>query len=482
VRALSSKTVPSIWYTLNDQFIGKKLTSKRFEILLSVSRGARRKLGAQIEDKMRRGIREGQLVSGTVLPSTRDLSAQLGVSRPVVVDAYAQLAAEGYVILRQGALPRVAASSAPSRARPARQTPPPIRMRFDFRPGIPDLSAFPHSAWLRAARKAMDKMSRADLDYRAPHGCEVLRRTLAEYLGRVRGVVADPDQIVVTSGFAQARSLFCRAVRSRGAKRVALEDPSYTERDAITEAGLSLAPVPIDAEGIRVDILAKSRSDVVIVTPSHQFPTGVVLSAGRRVQLVEDDYDAEYRYDRAPVGALQGLEPNHVAYAGTVSKTLAPALRIGWLVVPWSLLSAMQREQLLADQGCPRIGQHVLAELMTSGEFDRHLRRMRARYRERRDALIEVLADELPDARITGIAAGLHATVELDREDDEAEVLAELRRQGIEVDTLSRHWLGAQSGPPTLLLGYANSSKSAVRRGARELGRAVRRVRAARMK
>jgi GntR family transcriptional regulator / MocR family aminotransferase len=462
----------------------RKLTSRPTELLLSVSRGVGRRLGLQIEDQVRRGIRAGQMAPGSVLPSTRDLAAQLGVSRPVVVEAYAQLAAEGYLTLRPGALPRVAASAIPKRTPPVAPATPSRRFRFDFRPGLPDLSAFPRAAWLRATRRAMDRMPRRALGYEAPHGCEELRRALAEYLGRVRGVVADPEQIVVTSGFAQARVLICRAARFVGTRVLALENPSYTERSAVTDTGLELVGVPIDREGIRVDLLAESAAGGVIVTPAHQFPTGVVLGAGRRAKLLdwlregnrfalEDDYDAEYRYDRAPVGALQGLDPEHVVYAGTASKTLAPALRLGWLVVPWRLLPVVRREQLSIDQGCSRIDQHTLAEFISGGDFDRHLRRMRTLYRARRDIVVESLRRELPNARVTGIAAGLHAVVELSVRARNGAILEALLAEGVGVEPMTSHWLGRPRGPLTLLLGYGNSSEKALNEGIRRIGQVV---------
>jgi GntR family transcriptional regulator/MocR family aminotransferase len=222
-----------------------------------------------------------------------------------------------------------------------------------------------------------------------------------------------------------------------------------------------------------------------MLTPAHQFPTGVVLTGERRVQLlawlrrrdaiaIEDDYDAEFRYDRAPVGALQGLDPDRIVYAGTASKTLAPALRMGWLVVPHRLLAAVQTEQSVADYGCPRIDQHTLAEFIGSGEFDRHLRRMRARYRERRDALLAALARELPDAEVAGIAAGLHATVRLPAGHDEPAIRAEARRRGIALEFMSEHYVGRRRGPATLLLGYGRNPESTLRAGVRALAAAIR--------
>src|SRR6202453_402432 len=376
-------------------------TSQPLELLLSVSRDSSRTLGAQIEDQLRQTIRDGALRPGARVPSTRDLARQLGVSRRVVVDAYAQLGAEGYLSLRQGARPRVSdAAAAASEARAGAASASPTA-RFDFRPSAPDVSTFPRAEWLRSLRRALATMTDADLGYGDPRGVEVLRHALADYLGRVRGVVADPDHIVITSGYTQGLGVVCHALAAGGAQRIALEDPSNPEDRLIAaRAGLEPVLIGVDKAGTRIDELECADADAVVLTPAHQHPTGVVLSGERRTALlawlrasdaiaIEDDYDAEYRYDRAAIGALQGLDPDRVIYAGSASKTLAPALRIGWLVVPPSLLEAVGDEKLLADRGSARIEQYALADFLTRGELDRHLRRMRARYRSRRDALID---------------------------------------------------------------------------------------------
>jgi GntR family transcriptional regulator/MocR family aminotransferase len=366
----------------------------------------------------------------------------------------------------------------------SRAEPPP---RIDFTPAVPDLAAFPRTVWLRATREALATMPDDDLGYREPHGCDVLRRALAEYLGRARGVLADPARIIVTSGFAQGRALFCRALRASGAKRIAVEDPSYSEWEPIRRAGLEILPVPVDEDGIRVDALARTNADAVMVTPAHQAPTGVVLSGERRTALLtwlrarravalEDDYDAEFRYDRSPVGALQGMEPEHVVYAGTASKTLSPALRLGWLVVPRHLQNAVQAEQLVADFGVSRIEQHALAWFLAHGELDRHLRRMRARYRARRDTLVRALAAEIPEATVHGIAAGLHATVRLPKRYDERAIHEEARRQGIAIGVLGDYRIRPRRTLPTILLGYARCAEPTIEAGVRDLARVIRKA------
>jgi len=465
--------------------MSKNETSSTCEVLISLERGAGARLGAQIEGQLRSGIRSGQLRAGAQMPSTRDLARQLDVSRRLVVDAYAQLAAEGYLTLRQGARPRVNAACVPPVASDAA----PLddgdgwRPRFDFQPSAPDVAPFPRTAWLRSLRAAIGTMTDAELGYGDPCGVPALRAALADYLGRVRGVVAGTDRVVITSGYSQGLSLVCRVLADRGARRIALEHPCDPEYHVIVaRAGLEPVAVPVDDDGLRVDLLRAARVDAVVVTPAHQSPTGAVLARERRTALlawlretgaiaIEDDYDAEYRYDRAAVGALQGLEPEHVVYAGTASKTLAPGLRIGWLVAPAALVTALRQEKRLSDRGTSHIDQRAFADFLERGELDRHLRRMRQLYRGRRDALVGALAEALPDARVRGIAAGMHVMVELPAGDDEAAIRAEARRRRIRFETLADYGVG--EGPPVLMLGYGQIAEPAIPAGIRELADAV---------
>jgi GntR family transcriptional regulator/MocR family aminotransferase len=427
------------------------------------------------------------LRAGTPLPSTRDLARQLGISRRVVVDAYGQLTAEGYLAVRQGARPVVAAPAVG--AAPEPPTPPerPAEIRFDFRPSMPDVTTFPRAAWARCLRNAAAAITDADLGYGDPRGVEPLREALAGYLGRVRGVVGDVENVVVTTGYTQGLAIVCRALAESGARRIGLESPADPEYGLIARrAGLEPVPVAVDDDGIRVDALERAAVDAVAVTPAHQHPTGAVLSSERRNALVgwlrdrdtiavEDDYDAEYRYDRAAVGAVQGLEPGRVVYAGSTAKTLAPALRLGWLVVPAPLVAAVRTEKLLADRGTGRIEQLAFAEFLSAGHLDRHRRRMRLRYASRRTALIDALAAEVPGATVRGIAAGLHVTVELPAGVDEAAVRAEARARRIALSTMADY--GAGGGPATLMLGYGHLPEPAVGPGVRALAEAIRAAR-----
>jgi GntR family transcriptional regulator/MocR family aminotransferase len=310
----------------------------------------------------------------------------------------------------------------------------------------------------------------------------------------VRGVLAEPTRVVITNGYSQGQGIVCRALAARGARRIGFENPSHPEqRRVATGAGLEVVPIAVDEAGIRVDDLDRADVDALVLTPAHQHPTGAVLTGERRRDLlawlrrrgdayvIEDDYDAEYRYDRAAVGALQGLEPERIVYAGSASKTLAPALRLGWLVVPPRLLGAVTDQKDLADCGTARIEQHAFAFFLSRGELDRHLRRMRVRYRRRRDLLLAELARTLPEATVRGAAAGLHATVELPDDHDEQAILAQARRRGIDMMTMREFWIPPGLGPPTLLLGYAQIPVPAIPDAVLALAEAVRSTRTARL-
>jgi len=447
------------------------------ELLLTLDRApadgrAPLPLHVQLEEQLRDGIRSGQLLPGTRLPATRELARELGVSRGVVVEAYAQLTAEGYLATRRGAGTVVAAA-----ARPA---PPPVPPRApssapeDFHPGTPDLAGFPRAAWIRSLRTVARDAPDAAYGYVDPVGAPELRTTLARYLGRARGVGAPPEQLVVTTGLTQAIALVARALVRRGARRVVVEDPGFmVHRAVLAHCGLEPVPVAVDAEGLRTDLLDGVAADAALVTPAHQMPLGGVLGPRRRAELldwarragaivIEDDYDAEYRYDRGPVGALQGLAPELVAYAGCASKVLAPGLRIGWLALPPALLDGVRAEKALDDLGTPVLDQLALADFVERGELDRHLRRMRPRYRARRDALVAALAEHLPDWRIGGVAAGLHTVALLPEQVDERSLLARAERRGMLLHGLS--WFRVAPGPPGIVLGYGGSSEPAIAR------------------
>lgn len=399
------------------------------------------------------------------------------------MNAYEQLAAEGFIVLKQGARAQISLQPARGRLPPA-ESPRHYVPRFDFRPAVPDLASFPRRAWLGALRYALADMTHEDFGYVEPHGTAALRAAIAEYLGRVRGVQAHANQIVVTSGFAQARALVCRALAATGATRIAVETPGYSDLTFVRRTGLKVIPIEVDHDGLKVDVLERRSVNAVMITPAHQFPTGAVLSGERRAALLswlrtrngialEDDYDSEFRYDRNPVGALQGLDPERVIYAGTASKTLAPALRLGWLVVPARLLTAIRTELTLADEGVPRIDQHALARLISTGEFDRHLRRMRLVYRNRRNAFLAAIARELPQATTLGISAGLHASIRLPESYSELSIKEAAQLRGIAIGIESEHLADKRQRPPTLLLGYARHADEVIEAGVRELASVI---------
>ena len=386
------------------------------------------------------------------MPATRALAAELAVARNVVTDAYSQLVAEGYLLARQGAATRVA--ELPGLPDPAPPGEDEERWRFDFRSGSPDVALFPRRAWADAVAQALRDVPDARFGYGDPRGAPELRSALAGYLGRVRGVAADPGSIVITSGVAQGLALFCRALRARGVRALGVEEPgSGPVLEQVAAVGLTTTPVRVDADGVDVAALSASPAEALLATPAHQFPTGVALAPERRAQLLawaagrdafvfEDDYDAEYRYDRAPIGALQGLDPARVVYAGSVSKTMAPALRLGWLVVPHELRPAVLHEKANDDRATPLLEQLGLAILIERGELDRHLRRTRPVYRRRRDRLIEALARHAPAARPEGAAAGLHLLLRLPADADEDAVVDRSRTAGIRVTGVAEHSIG----------------------------------------
>lgn len=434
------------------------------ELLLPpVSEGGQR--GRRLERALREAMRDGRLPAGTRLPGTRDLGAQLGLARGTVAAAYTQLRAEGYLTARPGSGTRVADSvAAPVPA--AEPDPSPPEWRFRLTPGLPSLAEFPRRAWLRAVATAAERLPDAALGYPDAAGLPQLRVELAAYLGRVRALAAGAEDLVVTHGTFDALGMVAGSLVAAGHRSIAIEDPSGTDQaELLRDRGLGTVPVPVDGHGLRVDDLARTGCRAVIVTPAHQYPTGVALSAERRRELiawarerdgliVEDDYDAEYRYDRPAAAALQNMDPGRVVYVGSVSKTLAPAVRLGWLAAPAALRPDLVRRKWLASRGCGVFEQSGFAELLRGGGYDRHLRRTRLVYRRRRDALVEAVARHLPEAALQGLDAGLHLLLVLPEGGDDAAVARAAARSQIRVSPLS-DYLHAREAPPALVLGFA---------------------------
>jgi len=448
---------------------------------LTLDRSPGETLRAALERTLREAIRAGALREGVRLPSSRALAQALEVSRGVVSDAYGQLEAQGFLVTRPRAAPVVAGverSEAPRRE-PEEPTRAP---RYDLTPTTPDVTLFPLRRWLAAAQEVARRASSATLDYREPRGELALREALANHLGRTRGVIADPEQIVVVQGTAQGVYLLLRILSARGATRVAVEDPSHTtQHERIRSFGFELVAQPVDDGGM---VVAGLDADAVLVTPAHQFPIGSVLSGERRRQLldwsratggliVEDDYDAEFRYDREPVRALQGLSPQQVVQLGTVSKTLAPALRLGWLVAPPELADDAARGKRLLDDFSPALDQLTLAELLTRGDYDRHVRRARATYKKRRDRLLSALIKHLPELKVDGVAAGVHVLLRLPPGVSDRTIADAASNEGIAVPPLSAFQI-RPSDQAGLVIGYGRLHESAVGPATRALAKLVR--------
>jgi GntR family transcriptional regulator / MocR family aminotransferase len=453
---------------------------------------------ASLEAQLREAVRSGRLAPGLRLPSSRSLAADLGVARNTVADVYGQLVAEGWLVARQGSVTRVAGRAAAAETGPAPEEAG-RRPRYDLRPGSPDVAAFPRSRWLAAARRALNSAP-AEAFGNAPdaRGRPELHQALAGYLARARGVRVTPDRIVVCSGFTQGLGLICQVLRGRGAATLAVEAYGLAHLRGIAAGhGLRLRMLPVDdggavldgpgavpggvparagglADAGRVaDVGGLDGADAALLTPAHQFPLGGVLGPRRRAQaiewaaqtgglLIEDDYDGEFRYDRQPVGAMQAHAPEHVIYAGTASKSLAPGLRLGWLVVPAHLVDEVAAAKARTDRHSSSFDQLTLAEFLNSGAYDRQVRRSRLAYRQRRDHLAAAVRRQVPQARVTGIAAGLHARLELPPGRDEDEIVAraaarhDLALEGFRVYC-------AEPGPhrPALVIGYATPPEHA---------------------
>ena len=454
------------------------------EILVAVDRAAGR-LVEQLVAGLRDGIRAGRIAGGTTLPPSRQLAAELRLSRGIVVEAYQQLVAEGYLLSRAGAGTWVASghtvgqSAATPEAEAAAAEP-----EFDLTPGRPDLAAFPRTAWVTALRRVLSDLPHADLGYGDPGGVPRFRAEIAGYLRRVRAADAGPDRVVAINGSAQGIALGLQALYERGHRVLAVEDPSADRpRGMMAASGMTLVGVPVDDAGLVVSELRRTDATVVFAGPAHQYPTGVVLAPSRRAELIawaravdgtilEDDYDAEFRYDREPVGCLQGMAPDRVLYLGTTSKSLAPALRLGWAVAPPELGARMRELRRDSDLGGSVLDHLTMAHLIAQGAYDRHLRTVRRRYRQRRDALLSALAEELPQWKVRGVAAGLHALIDLPPGSDETALAAAAEAHGVRVQPLGP--LRFAPGPPGLVLGYAGMAPGRLAEAARRLGAAAR--------
>ncbi|MFE4457104.1 PLP-dependent aminotransferase family protein [Nocardia tengchongensis] len=463
--------MPDYWSTLD------------VDLHLPVDPGTGRRNG--LEHALRDAIRDGRLHAGTRLPSTRTLAMELGLSRGTVSAAYDQLIAEGHLVAKQGSGTHVAHTAATIELSTTSDHGPtaPARMRHNLRAGSPDLSRFPTAAWLRASRCALDRAPSEAFGYGDPCGRIELRSALAEYLGRTRGVLATPEQIIITTGVQQALSLVGGVLSQSKMPVMAMEDPYIPLfRDAVRISGPAVVPLPVDEDGAQVDLLTTNDFDGVgaaVVTPSHQFPIGSTLSPSRRQALaawaraghlvIEDDYDGEFRYDRQPVGAVQGIAPENVIYIGSASKTLGPGLRLAWMVLPSRWVGAITEAKQLADRHSETLGQLTLAEMITSHAYDRHVRSSRLRYRKRRDLLAERLKPRggrpLTGFALGGIAAGLHALIRLEPAGlSENEVLTRAAEYSLAINGLSGMWLSPNQNehrPQAIVIGFGSPTDGA---------------------
>ncbi|MFF1678018.1 PLP-dependent aminotransferase family protein [Streptomyces sp. NPDC058256] len=456
-----------------------------WELFLPAASAPARARGRTLQEALRESVRSGRLAPGTRLPASRELAADLGVSRGLVTEAYEQLTAEGY--LRSGRGAGTWVGDAVRAARPGVRdlAPRAADTRADFVPGTPDLSLFPRAAWTAAQRGVLAELPHHALGYPDPRGLPRLRTALAELLSRRRGVVADPERIVVVSGVAQAMTLLGFVLHARGVRDVGVEDPGSPEHGSLyASAGVGTVPLPLDEEGLATGPLEASGVRAVMTTPAHQFPLGIAYSARRRAELldwarsvdglvIEDDYDGDFRYDRAPVGALQGLDPEHVAYTGSVSKSLAPGLRLGWLLVPASLAEEAVERKRTMDLGNPVVDQALLARFIERGDYDRQLRRCQRAYRERRDTLVSALEEHFPGTEVSGIAAGLHVIAALpERYGPRDHFLERATAAGVAVRPLAHYGETVDDGV-RLVLGYAHLSPARIRDGVRLMAEAT---------
>ncbi|MGW0908980.1 MocR-like pyridoxine biosynthesis transcription factor PdxR [Streptomyces sp. NPDC002853] len=463
---------------------GRAPGTAAWELLLPAAAAPARSRGRSLQSALREAVRSGRLASGTRLPSSRELAADLGVSRGLVTEAYEQLTAEGYLRSDRGSGTWVGGAARKAAPGARDLAPREVHARVDFIAGTPDLSLFPRAAWAAAHRGVLAELPHHVLGYPDPRGLPRLRTALAELLVRRRGVVADPEAIVVCSGVAQAMALVGFVLHARGVRAVGVEDPGSPQHgELFASADVATVPVPLDDEGVVTGVLRERGLRAVVTTPAHQFPLGIGYSAARRAELldwaravdglvIEDDYDGDFRYDRAPVGALQGLDPGHVAYTGSVSKSLAPGLRLGWLLVPESMTDEVVARKRMMDLGNPVLDQALLARFVERGDYDRQLRRCQRAYRERRDALVAALDEHFPGTEVSGIAAGLHVIARLPgQRGSRADFLRRAAAAGVAVRSLSDYGTADGLGV-RLVLGYAHLTPARIAEGVRLLAEA----------
>jgi GntR family transcriptional regulator / MocR family aminotransferase len=462
---------------------------RAFNLFLDIDRSCARGLGRQIEDQLRIAIRSGKLQPGRELPSTRALAHDLSISRGVVVRAYAQLAAEGYLELCRGRAPSLRdprTGSPVAAAMGGSGTKASVRKaRYDLRPHMPDAGLFPRRAWLRSLHHAVTSAANADLNYSNERGLAQLRSEVAAYLGRARGIAAEPEQIIITAGCTHSLSLIMRLLARKGVSRIGLENPSDGLLRTIAEhAGVTPIGVSLDRDGILVGELEAAAVPAVIVSAGHQFPGGSILTPARQAALVrwanavggliiEDEYDAALRPDWTPISARDELRCDRIVYLGSTGKALSPAVRLGWAVLPKALAPAFAEEVVANVLQLSAIEQLAFADFLRRGEFDRHLRRMRSLYRQRREALAAAFEGAIPGVQMRDAAAGLNMLIELRSVELEQAAFRHATARGINSEMLSEHTLPGYRGPAGLLIGVGGLADGAIQHVVEELARVL---------
>ena len=455
-----------------------KWTGSDLVLLLELAQRTHGDRGSHLQQSLRDAVRAGRLCAEERLPGSRELAVAARMARGTVVEAYEQLVAEGYLEARSGSGTLVASAALRGAAEPPGTPPGPRRFEVDLRPGFPDLGSFPGDDWAWALARAARSITRGQLTYGSPLGHPFAREAIAGALRRTRAAETTPAAVALGSGFAQCVTLVLAVLAERGVRSLAVEDPGDRSVDDVAHSvGMEVIGIPVDGEGIDVEALAESGAEAVIVTPAHQAPTGAVLSPSRRAQLIawadatggwvlEDDYDSEFRYDRQPVGALQGVAPDRVILFGSTSKTHAPAIRIGWIAAPGVLLPRLAERKDAADRGSSALDQFAFGLLLDSGRHDRHVRAMRSVYKRRRGALVAALGEWAPWLRLTGIEAGFHGLLQLPSGSAEDDVVERAAERSVALRGLTGYSL-LQSGLPTLALGFGGSDEEQIEAGVR---------------